>query len=411
MSGQRSTPEIQLCTLLQSLPDAVFIVDGAGALLEANKPAERFLGGSRDHLVSKKLQELRKVVSIREGERPADVAALPVNRALQGETVRNQFQVFEWNSGGEDNRAEALVSASPLRDSQGKILGAVVVIRDITEIKELQRRLESSNRDQTVGQMTAGLVHDFNNVVDTLDRAIVVMEMQDQATSEERHTYFAMMHRALRRASELIGRLRQLVHRGPNGIEALETCTLVEDTVEMLRPMLQTSYSSVRLGTDLSPAGRVRGNAADLRRVFTNLIINALHAMPKGGDLKIRCERLAASKTSLSEGFARITISDTGVGIPLDLQKRIFRPYFTTKPSGTGLGLSEAQRIVRSYGGQIHFVSEPGKGTRFAVDLPLADGVSTSEPEPISGPEKPGQREDSSPSRRAVHNQRRLEIG
>jgi signal transduction histidine kinase len=107
----------------------------------------------------------------------------------------------------------------------------------------------------------------------------------------------------------------------------------------------------------------VRGNPADLRRVFTNLVINSIQAMREGGGkIAVRCAE--------SNGRVVASVSDTGAGIPLNLQKKIFLPYFTTKAKGTGLGLSGAQRIVQALGGAIHFTSEPGQGTTFTIELP-----------------------------------------
>jgi signal transduction histidine kinase len=110
-------------------------------------------------------------------------------------------------------------------------------------------------------------------------------------------------------------------------------------------------------------------NAADLRRVFANLIINALQAMPQGGELTVHCEE--------SNGTVMAWVRDTGVGIPPEQQKNIFMPYFTTKPTGTGLGLSGAQKIIVSQAGKISFSSEPGKGSTFQVELPA---ITVAEP-------------------------------
>src|SRR6185437_11504047 len=118
-----------------------------------------------------------------------------------------------------------------------------------------------------------------------------------------------------------------------------------------------------KLITQLQPVKAIQANPADLRRVFTNLIINAIEAMPKGGELTIT--------TLEKSGRVVASVSDTGTGIPLNHQPKIFFPYFTTKTRGTGLGLSGAQKIVLARGGNITFHSEPGKGTTFTVELPI----------------------------------------
>jgi signal transduction histidine kinase len=115
----------------------------------------------------------------------------------------------------------------------------------------------------------------------------------------------------------------------------------------------------------------LRVNVPDLRRAFTNLIINAIQAMPHGGKLVLSC--------GIKNDRALVSVEDSGGGIPGELQQKIFSPYFTTKQGGTGLGLSGAQRIIQGAGGRIFFKSEQGKGTKFYVELPTAgSGVQPS---------------------------------
>jgi signal transduction histidine kinase len=121
----------------------------------------------------------------------------------------------------------------------------------------------------------------------------------------------------------------------------------------------------IELRTNIFRTAAVEANAADLRRVFANLIINAIDAMPHGGTLTLEAFE--------QNGRVVATVADTGTGIPLEQQRKIFLPYYTTKSKGTGLGLSGAQRIVQSLGGNIGFSSEVGKGTKFNIDLPTAE--------------------------------------
>jgi two-component system NtrC family sensor kinase len=192
------------------------------------------------------------------------------------------------------------------------------------------------------------------------------MDLREASPVEQRRSYTEIAHKAIRRGAEIVARLRQYLKNSAGETAILNIRQIVEESLELVQPMLQTAHQNVRVMRDLNDAGTVRANAADLRRVFVNLMINALQAMPNGGDLTIRTEQN-------SEGSrARVIVADTGVGIPRHQQKKIFFPYFTTKTNGTGLGLSGAQRIVLSYEGAIHFWSEPGKGTRFTVELPIA---------------------------------------
>jgi signal transduction histidine kinase len=138
---------------------------------------------------------------------------------------------------------------------------------------------------------------------------------------------------------------------------------LLEDALEWT-DHLRHGRNRVQLVRELKEVAMVRANAADLRRVFTNLIINALQAMPEGGQLTVGSE---------SDGQrVHVWIRDTGAGVAEEDQRKLFLPYFTTKHGGTGLGLSGAQKIMLALGGDIRFQSEPGKGTQFDLYLPVA---------------------------------------
>lgn len=359
----RESSQIELCTLLESLPEAVFIVDSGGWIVEANSPTEHFVGRKRHELRGMNIADLTKVVSIKDDGRVVNHAHLSVSRALRGEQVRNEYRTFELS---DDERVEALVSANPMKRTDGTVIGALVVIRDVTELNQLQRRLADTERHQAIGHMAAGLIHDFNNVLDTLEKAVTLMEMREQAPVEQRRPYIDIAHKAIRRGAEIVARLRQYLKNGSGEVTTIALKQIVEESLELIQPMLQTAYQNVTVKREIAEAGTVRANAADLRRVFVNLMINAMQAMPEGGELTIRTELGNGSSKR-----ARVMIADTGVGIPKNQQKKIFFPYFTTKQTGTGLGLSGAQRIVLSYHGSINFWSEVGKGTRFTVELPV----------------------------------------
>lgn len=359
----REATQIELCTLLENLPEAVLIVESSGHIIEANSPTERFVGMKPEQLRGMNISELAKVVSIREQGRAVDVANTAIARALRGDRVHDERRIFELK---EDEKIEALVSANPMRAADGAIIGALMVIRDVTELTQLERRLGDTERHRAIGHMAAGLVHDFNNVLDTVEKAVTLMELREQTPPEQRRPYIDIAHKAVRRGAEIVARLRQYLKNGSGEMTTIPLRQIVEESLELIQPMLQTAHQSIQVKRELNEAGMVRANAADLRRALVNLMINALQAMPGGGELAVKTERNGENTR------ARVIVADTGVGIPKHQQKKVFFPYFTTKQNGTGLGLSGAQRIVLSYNGTIHFWSEPGKGTRFTVELPIA---------------------------------------
>jgi signal transduction histidine kinase len=173
-----------------------------------------------------------------------------------------------------------------------------------------------------------------------------------------------MIQNAVHRGAEMVQRIREYLRTGQGAVRPLNLCTTIEESVELTRPLWQRAR--IEVIKRLHPVPNIKADAADLRRVFTNLIINAMEAMPNGGRITIDCEQRERNVVA--------TIADVGVGIPPEAQKKVFFAYFTTKPGGTGLGLSGAQKILLSYGGNISFHSEVGKGTTFTVTLPVSNG-------------------------------------
>jgi PAS domain S-box-containing protein len=357
---------IELSTLLESMPEAVFIFDPSGRLVEVNSAAVTFSGMRRDDLLNFPVQRLARHLAAQSDEdRPVDFASLAVTRALRGESVMNENRVFL--PPPEHNRVEAVISASAMRGSQGEIIGALVVIRDVTELTLLQQRIAHTERHLAVGQMAAGIAHDFNNVLDTISQAASVLEIRDDRgageTPDDRKLVLKMIHNAVRRGTEIIARLREYIRGGTGQQAPVDVRQLLEEALELTRPLWRNKDAQqMTVVRELNPVAPVLANAADLRRVFANLIINAIQAMSDGGTLTVHCEE--------SGGTVVAWVRDTGIGITPEGQKKIFLPYYTTKPTGTGLGLSGAQKIVLSQQGNITFTSEPWKGSTFRIELP-----------------------------------------
>ncbi len=354
--------QVDISTLLESIPDAVFLFDNGGRLVDMNTLAEQLCGRRRQQLRDISIAELNQLLGARdETDSPVATSSMGVNRALNGETVHNARRVFRHPETG--RIVEAITSANAIREADGSTRGALLIVRDVTEVAQLQRRLADTQRHKEIGQMAAGLAHDFANVLDTIEETATLLEMESEKPPADRRAYTGMIHKAVERGAEIIDRVREYLRTGTGHQSEVDLRDLVRDVLDLTHPLWH-GKRSFRLKTELLEVGKVCGNAADLRRVFTNLVINALEAMPEGGQLSLRCEEKG--------DHVRVTLCDTGQGIAPEEQKQLFVPYFTTKPQGTGLGLSGAQRIVNSLGGQIWFRSEPGKGTTFYVEIPLA---------------------------------------
>ncbi len=350
---------IELQSVLQSLPEAVFLFDDQSRIIDVNKVAEELTAQNRDKLLgmdaaalSGRLLSAEAIVSLES----------IVARTLQGEYVRHEPQILH---GGPNRRViEARVSGNPIYHPSRRPLGALIVIEDISELSALQQQVASSERHFEVGQMTAGLAHDFNNVLGTISQAVYVLEM-DPERSEADRTMLTIINNAVRRGAEIVNNIRGYLRGAREMRTRVDMRRLLVEVLQMVQPVLEM-HPEIKVIQDIQDGCEVYASVPELRRVFTNLVLNALDAMPQGGLLTVLCSR--------NEDRTIVSVEDTGIGIPIESQGMIFSPYFTTKAKGTGLGLSGARKAIRAQGGEIRFESSPGKGTRFFVSLPIASG-------------------------------------
>ena len=352
---------LELSTLLESMPEAVFIFDANARVVDVNRSAEQICACTRDELQGAHMNFLARHLGVHKHEQPTGVSSLAVSRALRGETVRNEARALSNPADG--SILDVLVSANPMRDSEGEIIGALLVVRDITEINQLQRQVSDTERHLAIGQMASGIAHDFNNVLNTITQATALLQARPSQSDDERF-YLGMIDNSVRRGAEIVNRVREYIRGGSGETALLDVRQLLQDSLELTRPMWR-GLNSLSVITEFQPVSPVRANAADLRRVFTNLIVNAIQAMPEGGQLILHCEEHGEK--------VHVRVQDTGSGIPSEQQQKVFRPYFTTKPTGTGLGLSTAQKMLLAQGGNITFQSEPGKGSTFTVEMPAVN--------------------------------------
>jgi two-component system, cell cycle sensor histidine kinase and response regulator CckA len=352
--------QIEIRTVLESMPEAVVIVDTGGCIVDTNAVAVALSGLKREEIIGLSMGDFARHMGDAESESNVLPFQKPIiARALAGEVVHGERRVVKHPPTG--STVQLLVSANPIRNENGETLGALVVARDVTELANLQQRLADIDRHQAIGHVAAGIAHDFNNTLQTIAQAVAVLQLAPDRTPEERQVFLNMIENAVRRGAEVISRIRDYLRSGTNAAQNVDVRALLEDAMELTRPMWQSAHG-VEVERTLKVTPPVRGNQADLRRVFTNLIINSLQAMPNGGKLTVGCDE--------SDRSIHVWVRDSGQGIAPELARQIFNPYFTTKPGGTGLGLSGAQKILLGLGGNISFNSEPGKGTQFDIYVP-----------------------------------------
>ncbi len=299
------------------------------------------------------------------------------------------------------------VKTSLLRDSDGCPVGLLGITRDISERKraeaeraELQEQLHQAQKMEAVGQLSAGIAHDFSNLLAVVlghaDRA-KRLTPADSAIAE----VLDAIEQAGLQAMDVAKSLLTFSRSVPTARESVNLSALVEDSTRLLRRMLPASIASEVDASCEAPLW-VRADSTQLQQVILNLLINARDAMPNGGRLHVSvCQANPDDAIDLpggadpAPGWARIEVSDTGVGMSPEVRSRVFEPFFTTKQrgQGAGLGLSIVHGIVEDHGGRVGVRSEVGKGSTFAILLPCIEpGAKVASPEamPAAAPEPTG---------------------
>lgn len=354
-------------SLLRAWSDPALLLDRAGRIVDLNEAAERLMARSRNELLEANADRVLGDVTVAPEQGQQSLA----ERALRGERVESGGQ-FSRPENGE--RFPVWIAIRPVCDSSGQLAGALLAIKDLTEVDHLHRELEHSERHLAVGEMTAGLVHDFSNVLCTISNAVRVLEAG--RSSEHDRAVLEIVRNAVQGGSQTLDTIRRFLSGKKRQASRVEIRQLLEQVLELTNPILD-NHTSITVVRDIHGCAEVVANQDELRRAFTNLVLNALDAMPVKGTLTIACRQ--------THDRVIVSVRDTGMGIPPEAQKRIFSAYFTTKAKGTGLGLAGARRAIEAHGGNIRFESVPGRGTTFYVTLPriVAEQRQTVAPAPL----------------------------
>ncbi len=252
--------------------------------------------------------------------------------------------------------------------------------RDITERKKLQEQLFQSQKMESIGVLAGGIAHDFNN---TLTAILSHAEVARRRMNSDDIGLKSMktIEDAARRAGQMVSKLLSFARKESFELAPLNLNAVVKDTAELLERTL--AVKAIRTKVDLAPdTPSIKGDGIHLEQVITNLVMNAMDAMPDGGTITISTRGRELGPDAhlvhplLNPGrYAVLSVADTGSGIPKEIMDRIFDPFFTTKPAGkgTGLGLAMVYGIVKGHKGELRVLSERGNGTTFEIYLPAAN--------------------------------------
>ncbi|MGH9487854.1 MAG: PAS domain S-box protein [Terriglobales bacterium] len=382
--------EEQVRTLLESTSEGIYTVDLEGRCLWCNPAAAAQLGWrSSAGLVGKSVHQVAHHTRANGQPFPATECAL-VRSIHAGEAISLDEETMYRCDG---SHFPADVRSSPLYRG-GQLVGAVVVIADVSERSSLRAQFQQAQKMEAVGRLAAGVAHDFNNLLTVINGYTDMLLAQPEiapAAAPQQRAKVTSIRRAGERAVALTQQLLAFSRQQVAEPRLLDLNAVLVEMDPLLRRVLG---EDLELATVCDPRlGAVRADPGQVSQVLMNLVVNARDAMPHGGRITIETDnvtldaRYAAHHPEVAPGdYVMLAVSDTGSGMDAETQSHIFEPFFTTKPvgKGTGLGLATVFGIVKQSGGSLAVYSEPGRGTAMKVYLPRLAGTAAPAPRPAA---------------------------
>ena len=370
-----------------------------GILIYALDCDYRYLAFTRSHQLAAQKEwgcEIKAGMNIMEVIKNPETRArvkVKFDRALQGERFSEELNCAgnPFHSGFYEDRY------APIYDSSGTVCGVTVFTTDISERKKAERKIEVANQRLTkaleelheaqlqiiqqeklrsLGQMASGLAHDFNNALSPIIgfSELLLKHPEKRTDPVQVVKWLQNIHTCATDAANVVRRMREFGRQqiGTDKLTSLDLNQLVLQTIEFTEPswkaQVQSGGRTIHMATDLTPVPLVPGEESGIRELLMNVLFNAVEAMPTGGTITL--------STAVEDGFVRVRISDTGVGMTEEVQKHCLDPFFTTKKEGgTGLGLPMAHSIAKRHGGMLTVESALERGTTVTIRLPVHDGA------------------------------------
>lgn len=359
----------RLLVTLRSICEGVITANMNGITTLVNPTAERLTGFTSEQAKSRPVTEIFR---LKDPDDTGFPCPDPVSQVLESGKARqsNRPSLLIDASG---NRLSITYTASPILDTEKRIIGAVLVFRDMTREQKIHEILQNADKLQSIGVLAGGIAHDFNNLLSGIFCNIEIARMACRSGDTDKAVAkLSASLEVFQRAKDLT---QQLLTFAKGGQPVQKTMSI--------EPILRRSSTFMLSGSNVScdlhlppDLWLCHIDENQIAQVVDNIILNARQAMPRGGQITIAAENVPAGLARLSAAVPVdsicISIRDNGPGIDLKLQARIFDPFFTTKSTGNGLGLSIVYSIMTRHGGLVDVESQPGEGTTFNLYLPRA---------------------------------------
>jgi len=351
---------------LRSIRDGVITTNTYGEVVMMNQAAEKITGHFQSETIGKPLDSILSLVDEKKRQPVAQLfEKYSVGEGSLGKS--NNALILTTKDGEERIITE---SGSPIFRDGNLLEGVVVVFRDVTDSRRLEEQMHQSQKVESLSVLAGGIAHDFNNLLGVIVGNVSLAQLECMQGGTEIGTYLEESLKASNRAKELTQQLLTFAKGGTLIKKVASVEEIVKEAVQF------TLHGSNVRCTYINPETlwNAEVDAGQVTQVVNNLVINAIQAMPQGGDLFITLENrnlVRADKIPVPEGsYLHIGVRDTGIGIPKDYLTKVFDPYFTTKETGNGLGLASCYTIIKNHGGLLDVESVEGKGTEFHIYLP-----------------------------------------
>jgi PAS domain S-box-containing protein len=337
--------------ILASMTNGLITIDLEKKIVTVNEMAERIIGRGKEGIAGFSMEQMM-------GEQH------PLYKILMETLTQKQgISHIEVELKKDGESLWLIAGTSLLIGGEGKIIGALAIFQDITPIKALEEKLRQADRLAALGTLSAGLAHEIKNPLSAI-KTFVQLLPQKIGNPSFMEKFNITVPREIDRINHLVEDLLELTRKRVRPLIDLKVDPLIHQVIDLHGEELKRRQIAFQdhLNKMTLP---VHGDVETLYRAFSNLIINAIQAMPNGGTLSI------SSKLDSSSSSLEITFRDTGIGMDETTAKNIFNPFFTTKDKGVGLGLALTRKIIEDHRGTIEVVSEKGMGTIFTIHLPV----------------------------------------
>lgn len=364
--------------IIESSKDGIIITDEKGMMVSVNTAVEQMFGFEKDELIGKHTSVL--VIDDKDTK----------NQILEkiGELFEKGYVSYEAVYRRKDGQCiDVECNSSVIKDNQGNAIGGVSIIRNISERKIMEKQLLQSEKLRSLGELAGGVAHDFNNVLAAILGRAQLLRMNVKARMDngerrksvlELNKGLEVIEKAARDGAETVRRIQEFSRRRDDDkfFAQIDIHEILENALEFTRTIWKDDAEpkgiKFNIKREFHSVPSTVGSASELREVFTNLIKNAIDAMPQGGDINL--------KTYQKDGYIAVQVKDTGVGLEPSIRERIFDPFFTTKgPQSSGLGMSVSYGIIHRHRGTIEVDSIQGKGTTFTIKIPISQKITGEE--------------------------------